>query len=337
MKTVQRIFKYDFLRTVAIVIVVANHILTKFDSTPFENSISDYLNTFLKFAVPLFLFISGALYRIDGNWKYLFRKLWKIVSIYLIYFIPSTIYLWWKESAFETSFKFDFSGLLLGREFGHYFIFVFVSIVIVGFILLRFKTFQKNTLYLFLSTLILSLIWLSVDELIYHTYGWYDKNIFHFRLNDLVFYRNPFTWTAFFTFGIWYQKKEVQEGIESKKNLLFGLLLGIFFIYNFMYFNHLGDYTPYGSIIWLLYAMLLIPFFIRLSKFVKERSFIVSISLVSFHIFLTHYFIIYFLQEINDRTVSGLPYYLAPLLFLIVLFTSTVLSLGIFKTGQYKS
>ena len=161
------------------------------------------------------------------------------------------------------------------------------------------------------------------------------QKYFPFSIKWLSFLQKSFYLDCFFY--IWYQKKEVQEGIESKKNLLFGLLLGIFFIYNFMYFNHLGDYTPYGSIIWLLYAMLLIPFFIRLSKFVKERSFIVSISLVSFHIFLTHYFIIYFLQEINDRTVSGLPYYLAPLLFLIVLFTSTVLSLGIFKTGQYIS
>ena len=88
-----RIFQYDLMRAVAIIAVVMTHSMTKFYHTPLEISISQWLNTFMRASIPVFLFLAGLFFHYKADFNYLKQKFIRVLVPYTIFFIPSTIYI----------------------------------------------------------------------------------------------------------------------------------------------------------------------------------------------------------------------------------------------------
>ena len=312
----KRIFQYDLLRAIAIIAVVANHTLTKFYNTESDFIIKEYFNTFLRFAVPVFLFLSGALYKKNKKIKYLIHKLKRVLVPYLVYFIPSTLYLFWTYKWPFNDYKLIFSGLILGRDFGYYFIFVIVLIFLLAHFILQFGQSSKYFRVLFILSLIANNIWMSIDEPISQVLNLRSYNFFNFQLNDTLFYRNPLTWFTFFAFGLLYQEIAHKKFTASAKKIIIFFAASAFLTYNLMYYFNIGDYAPYGSIIWAVYSFSTIPLLLSIRvKNSKIKKIIKYISSISYPIFFLHYFILYAFMEIEKISQSTFSYWMAPVCF----------------------
>ncbi len=332
-----RIFQYDFIRAFAIITVVASHVLTNFENTHAEFKIKEYLNTIIRFSVPIFLFLSGVLFRTTADFEYLKKKFLRVLIPYSIVSIPALAFLVWKNNWNFSNLPEIILSYIFGYGFGYYFVFLILFMYILGYLVVKGKLIEKINLILFTS-FALQFVWLAFDEFIYAKFGFRDIIIHQFNLNDLVFYLNPLTWSFFFILGFWYQKKENKDFIAKQKAYITTILILVFALYNLRIFFKFGDYTPYGSIIWSVFSTAIILFLTNMNvEKWKSSKAINYLSINSFGIFLIHYFFIYFLVEIEKSTGINFPYVATLIFFPAIILASIAVISAVKKIGGKKS
>ena len=108
-----------------------------------------------------------------------------------------------------------------------------------------------------------------------------------------------------------------------------------FLIYNIMYWHNIGDYTPYGSIIWTVYSIATILFLLTVEvKNKKVKKAAKYLSSISYQIFFIHYFIIYAFLEYEKKINKSFSYWMAPVCFICSLGGSILIIEGWKKTSK---
>ena len=298
----KRIYEYDFLRAFAITTVILSHVFTKFDKTPLEYVIKEYINTLIRFSVPMFLFLAGALSKTEkiGSKRYWLKKIIRVAIPYFVFAIPGLLYPIWKYAWTASNWREITASLILGYKFGHFYIFIIITTYFLAYLSYKLKLFRHINLFLFIS-FILQLLWLALDETIFLKFGLHDEGYLQFNVQELIFYRNPFTWFYFYVLGLWYQENKHQKIISKNKVLIAITTLFLTISYILMRLFNYGDYTPYGSIIWSIYSVGWIFTILSINlKNLKLKQIITYISHRSYTIYLIHYAFIYLLTELSE-------------------------------------
>lgn len=330
----KRIQEYDFLRAFAIITVVISHVFTKFDQTPLEFEIKEYINTIIRFSVPMFLFLAGVLSRIDQaeRKKYWFKKSMRVLIPYFVFAIPGLLYPIIKYNWTLDNYREVVASLLLGYKFGHFYIFVIILMYILGFVVHKLK-FTNKINVLLLVTFLMQTLWLIFDEAIYKHFNTHANSFLQFNLQELIFFRNPFTWFFFFVLGLWYQQPKYQNFFKKYK-YIFGIssVLLLIIIILMRYFN-IGDYTPYGSVIWSIFSTVLI--FTVLNVKVqndKIKKVITYLSDRSYSIYLIHYIFLYIFIEAYEKNYLQIRY-VSNFFIFIFIFSISLLIIELIKRG----
>lgn len=323
----KRIYAYDFLRTFAIVTVIISHIFTNFDKTPLEYEIMEYVNTLIRFSVPMFLFLAGALSNTEkvGSKRYWLKKIIRVAIPYLVFAIPGLLYPIWKYGWTTSNWRELIASLTLGYKFGHFYIFVIIMTYFLAYLSYKIKLFRHINLFLIL-TFIFQIIWLALDETVFLKLRLHDQGFLQFNVQELIFYRNPITWFCFYVLGLWYQETEHQTLIGKYKNPIAITTLILTLLYIVMRLFNFGDYTPYGSIIWSIYSVGWIFTILNIDiKSSKIKKIVTYISHRSYTIYLIHYAFIYLILEFSERKSLVLHYWTNLIIFPTILFLTLVI------------
>lgn len=317
----KRIYSYDLLRTFAIITVIISHIFTNFEQTPLEYEIKEYINTLIRFSVPMFLFLAGALSRIEkiGSKRYWLNKIIRVAIPYFIFAIPGLLYPIWKYDWTISNWREILFSLILGFKFGHFYIFVIIMTYFLAYLSYKIKLFRHINLFLIL-TFIFQIIWLALDETVFLKLRLHDQGFLQFNVQELIFYRNPITWFCFYVLGLWYQETEHQTLIGKYKNPIAITTLILTLLYIVMRLFNFGDYTPYGSIIWSIYSVGWIFTILNIDiKSPKFKKFVTYISHRSYTIYLIHYAFIYLFIELSEIYHIKFPYWSNLIIFPFIL------------------
>ncbi|MDF2520542.1 MAG: icaC [Clostridia bacterium] len=293
MKT--RLKEFDYLRVTAVLAVIGIHVTSRFVTI---NSVAYLLNQAARFAVPLFIVLSGFLLyyssmkgRNKTRTSFLSRRLSKIfipyliwTLIYMLYSIRNTI-----GNALSVSF---FSAFLKHLVFGSaapqlYFIIIILQMYLLYGLLERLMNSKYEKPLLIVSFLITAYISLGA-----YLFRWYI-----FIMPKLSFgYHIIFpTWLFYFVFGMYFAKhaarfKPVLAASRLKLGLLWVVGLGALYIDSRMS-------NTYGSSIKptvMLYCIASFLFFYSALSpdSIKESTFIRWISEQSFFIYFSHVLLI---------------------------------------------
>lgn len=186
-----RLYEMDALRGIAIIAVILIHItaITLLESKGITESFLIAVNQISRFAVPVFLFLSGLGLALsdrsqEGYFQFLRRRISKIVPLYLIWTIVHLIF---KSISEPVSFMVILKGFLFGETFYHLY---YVPLIILFYILYPlFKRVATNNIAMVLVFILTVLSQLS-DE-------WFGLEIANNPLNLL-------NWCIYFVLGSWF-------------------------------------------------------------------------------------------------------------------------------------
>lgn len=278
--------KLDFLRAIAIILVIAIHTVTRFSSSSNEIVFGNWLSQLFRPCVAIFFFISGFLFT-TNNFK---EKLKRILFPYFFFSVFAIIYTY--RTNIFLNLKSIFLNLISGNSFGiYYFVIAIIIMYLISFLLKDFA--RKNIVILFILSLFINL-----------TYTIFAKNF-----DSFITYRAPFIWAAYFFFGVLYKEKSLEQ--ISKKytiSLVWGvvvLICSYLYLIKSIEFNF---YSPIGTI----YAFSTILF---LMTFDFKHCYITSLSKISYTIYLSHIFFVYTLYNILPHSyISTIPIFIGSFL-----------------------
>jgi peptidoglycan/LPS O-acetylase OafA/YrhL len=291
----QHVPYFDFIRGIAILMVVAIH---TYANGNFENTdgIAKILfRQLLNCAVPIFLALSGFfLGRKTFDNKYGIISFWKkqIPKVY----IPCIIW------SLPWSILVISSGVSIEMQLIKIFlcavsIYYFIALIIQYYLLLPFL--QKHPK----RNLVISII-ISTISILIITYLNYIKGL----SIPLIIYAGPFVvWFVFYMLGVYYSQKNKNYSLKlSIAIILIGFFLECLETYylNTYFTNGIGIKLSafiysYGTILLILHPRIQASY--RQNTF---NSIIVYIGKISFGIYLTHCYVIFFIGLIKLTTTS---------------------------------
>lgn len=303
-----RIEYYDFLRGIAIIMVVGIHTFIPYSlDTPIGWG-SMILRNLLNCAVPVFLTLSGLLMGRKSLGSSLDRTSFWRKQIPKVY-IPTLI---WSIPYF-VQYVYAGGGIIRGLIMlftCSFSIYYFIALIIQYYLLLPFL--QKNRNKLLLPSIIISFLTILVVT--------YLTKFLGIQL-PLIILAGPFpVWIMFFMLGVYYAVCDVRFSVRQALVLLIiGLVLSITETY-FLNINYGGGFGIKPSSF--IYSLGVIMFLLTpmIKEGYKNNKFNSAISYVgglSFGIYLIHYFVI----DIVDRL---LPFNSWSVSWIIVLIISSL-------------
>lgn len=319
----KKIVELEMIKGIAILAVIGIHItaggISSEDSLRTVPSLVLILNQLSRFAVPAFVFSSGAgLTFSDKNENYfsfLWRRTKKLIPLYALWTI--VCYLIFN---FQTMNMVDFIiSFLTGGAFYHLY---YVPLILTFYILYPiFKVVSKHSLLVSLM-LFVTIITQLLDEI-------FGVEI----LNHAVIFLN---WAFYFVIGIWFANNldKVFPWVKKKKKFIilgsllisFLLIVEVYF-YNLYNFN-LGDSTTSMRPSIIIYSFSVIFSLMSINwRELKIVKVIEYFSRKSYGIYLSHALILFIFERIIIRFGLPLssPLYLI-ISFLIVLSASIIVS-----------
>jgi surface polysaccharide O-acyltransferase-like enzyme len=318
----ERIIYFDVLRTVAILCVILCHAarIYPFVNTSLKLAIPSFLNIIGLVGVPIFFMISGALllnkeYTISGFLKKRFSRIlfpfifWLVISIILGVMF------------------FDFNSgqiykLIFGEKVYTWYVWVIMGIYLFVPVINSFvKEYSIKGLEYFL------IIWLVT--IILQTLGMYPFHRF-----ELSYFSGCL---GYFVLGFYLSNKEFK--ISSKMLRVIGLLLFIFGALVLMYLDFNGiklEGSSYLNIFVVLESSGLYILFKELfknqtvsrdnSKNGIFKKIILSISICSYSMYFVHVIVLNYIKTFSIHSMK-----LFPLIYIVIVVSSWLISLGISK------
>ncbi len=293
MKT--RLKEFDYLRAIAVLAVITIHVTSKYVTV---NSIAYLLNQGVRFAVPLFIVLSGFLLYYSnmnkpktGKSNFLLKRLKKIfipyvvwTLIYMLYSIRNSL-----SAAFTLSFL---SSLVKNLAYGKaapqlYFIIIILQMYLIYGLLAKLINSKYEKTLMLVSFFITAYIHLGA-----YLFRWYiyiiPKTSFGY---SLLF---P-TWLFYFVFGMYFAKyREKFETFLMSSKLKLGLVWIICFAALYIDSRLSNTYGSSMKPTVMLYCFASFLFFYSVFSIssLKESAFIRWVSEQSFFIYFIHVLLI---------------------------------------------
>ena len=312
-KTLNRIVYFDVLRTVSIVAVIMIHVtaiaLQNYEIETLEWSVSNLYNSLSRFAVPVFIMISGALLlEKDIPIKILYKKyILRFIIAYLTYYIIYNIIDGLEHGRRLASIV----KKLISFSYIPYHLWFIVMIVGLYMIVPILKMIVKNnkiTKYFCILSAIFSFLLPQVLSLIEVFGGDYSSVINNF-FKDLCLYL-PIGFAGYFVIGYYLTHTKISKKIEISIYILgaVGLVLQ-FFYQQFNDKQVLNDMEPLYDYLNINLRMSVLLYSVAIFVFAKNHikpknnsitTVFTSISKSSFGIYLVHLAFINVLEKHFD-------------------------------------
>lgn len=276
----------DMLRGIAILAVILIHIsgvvITSSQIDIETETFFIIINQLSRFAVPVFLFLSGLGLTLsqkmsEGYFVFLKKQILKILPLYLLW---SVVYLIAGNLGQQISPLEAIKSITSGGSYYHLY---YVPLIIIFYILYPFlRGISKNNAAIILILLItVSSQW--ADEL--------------FSTGLLKEQRNPLNWCIYFVVGIWFAQhlEEIKEKVKARQKLIamlyFVATAGIVceaFIYMKIGIS-LGDATTSMRPSVIIYSIIFVLFIMTLQFQNKNVTYVLNqLSKVSYGVYLSH-------------------------------------------------
>ncbi|MEG2892755.1 MAG: acyltransferase [Clostridium sp.] len=260
----KRIEEVDILRGVAFLAVVLQHSLASFIYEPtvntYEGIISAFILNSLRFAVPIFVFMTGfSLYYTDkgqGYFEFLLKRFKQIIVPYMLWTLVYDILMFFIMGRFDLSLK-DivyqyFNYVLTGTGFYHLW---YMAMIIQFYIVFPvFKIFINKKRSFTLNTIVLIIFFIAHIGLLYW-YNYYAGAQFALAtglLKEILQYSDRIfiVWMFYFVFGayfsIYYERLKVIF-IKLKYVWFIGFIVSMAYIMKLMIssssYNDVGGYV----------------------------------------------------------------------------------------------
>ncbi|MBR4996147.1 MAG: acyltransferase [Alistipes sp.] len=313
-----RVEYFDFLRGIAIIMVVGIHTFIAYPIDTLAGMSSVTVRQLLNCAVPIFLALSGVfcgkkiLDTRDSRISFWKRQIPKVYIPAIVWSLPYfAIKLWQLDGAVGLSVLKQVVLLLVCG----YSIYYFIALIIQYYLLLPYLQKRKK-MWLFVSVV------MSMISILVITYG---LKLFNVKL-PLILYAGPFpVWFVFFMLGVYYSSSSINyKTIHAIVLIILGFVLECIETY-WLNVNYGGGYgIKLSAFIYSIGVVMLIltPKLRYAYKSNKLTSIVAYIGSMSFGIYLIHYFVvgvIKFILPIRNWALSWL---------LVVLCTSAAIAVA---------
>jgi surface polysaccharide O-acyltransferase-like enzyme len=319
MKT--RLKEFDYLRVTAVLAVITIHITSIYVTV---NSVAYLMNQIARFAVPIFIILSGFLLYYsdinrqgDANHNLLFKRLNKVfipyaiwTLIYMLYSVRHNL-----EAVLSTSFFIALArNLMLGKAAPQlYFIIIILQMYLLYGLLKRLMDSKYEKHLITAAFVVTAFINLGA-----YLFRW---NIFIMPKISIGYYILFPTWLFYFVFGMHFAKHE-----SRYKEFLLSARIKMSFIYLASFAALYADSrlsNTYGSsmkptIMLYCFASFLFFYSVFSSSQVKEIPLIRWISEQSFFIFFSHVVLIELIRSFFH--ITGIPIRFHSILGVLLLF-----------------
>lgn len=303
----ERDYKVDFLRAIAIIFVLIIHSTNRYGVTHTELLIANWFALFTRPTIAIFLFIAGYLIKIDAfGTRQLSRRLVRVLVPYAIFSLLALLYdtIGFYQVSLEAwmlelgDFALDF--MVANTMSIYYFVFVIISMYLMAFLILRVGFLRAR-----LRSITIILVVLNVLHALF-----FEPIVQYFQLSDsqllfIYFYRSPLIWSAFFFLGILFRQYDGQKIVDQYRTHIWALFSGVFILYNILYFtlfqhSFIGRTADlgYNSIIGTVYSLITVFFLLTFNFQHKAIDFL---SRISYFLYLSHIFFVYILQTLIFR------------------------------------
>jgi len=281
---------FDFLRGIAILLVIGIHTYSHVNFNSMVNVFKIIIRNIMNCAVPIFLAISGYFLgkkQIDSNKSYYFSITKQIIRIYfpmILWSIPLLVlYLYNKNSILKS---------IIMLIIGYYSIYYYISLQIQLYLIFPLLSKFKSKLLLWSS------LFITVFALLTIMYLTKIKN----HQITLYIYAAPFfTWLIFFSLGIYFARNKRNYSIS--KYLFLSIVTLAFSVFEnyYWYTKNIPSFGIKLSSMFFSISVLFFLFSVQMEKIFSLNRLtraIVFYGRNSFFIYLTHCYIIKFLNKL---------------------------------------
>jgi peptidoglycan/LPS O-acetylase OafA/YrhL len=321
----KRDHKLDFLRAVAIILILIIHSSIRYANTEIELFVGRWFGTFSLPGVGIFLFVSGALFKSTDDINYLKRRIKRVTFPYLFFSIFAIIYT--LQNYTDGKLVKVVFNIVMGNTFGiYYFIFLIIVVYLTAFILVKWNILEKYIQFILLFSLMLSIlhaqyfneIWVIIKSAFNISENW--KRFYILRALPL--------YLPYFFFGVYYRLYNISNVVRENKSFIRGIWISVFIFYNLLYFLNVEEIYGYNSIIGTIYTLSTILLLLTLN--IRRNHTIEYISKISYTMYLSHIFFVYTLIRIQNSYSIELPFW-----FTIVSFTLSFIGpIFIYQLGK---
>lgn len=293
MKT--RLKEFDYLRTISVLAVITIHVTSKYVGI---NSAAYFLNQVVRFAVPLFIVLSGFLLYYSGmnsqkasNSNFLMKRLNKILIPYIIWTLIYMLYSIRHNlgNAFTATFMYRLmTNLIYGKAAPQlYFIIIILQMYLLYGLLERLMNSKYEKLFMVAALFVTAYINLGA-----YLFRWYIYIIPKVSVGYYILFP---TWLFYFVFGMYFAKhgdrlKPMLITSKLKLGLLWVASLAVLYIDSRLSNTYGSSMKPTVMI----YCFTSFMFFYSVfsAESLKESAFIRWISEQSFFIYFCHVLLI---------------------------------------------
>lgn len=306
--------RQDFLRAVAIIAVVAIHSAFGFDSTPGERGVAEWLSTFLRPCIAVFLFVTGYFFPLDPTPGQMGRRFRRILVPYFVFTSLALLYqtrgTGLMAALAERPLRI-LQDVLTGNTWGVYwFIPIIVFTLLGGWVLAR--PARRSLIWIAAFFLVTNLIIVGyVDQVIART-SLADEPMAWFYLLRVL----P-TWPVYFFFGRVARVHGLVDYFRAHRPVVLLIWLFVFLAYNGLYWAGVSGATgSYRSIIDTLYSLATIA---ALNAVAVKSSVFGFIGRTSYATYLAHYFFVSFTQFVISSVWIDPPFWMSTVVFGVAL------------------
>jgi surface polysaccharide O-acyltransferase-like enzyme len=296
---VERDYKLDFLRALAILGVLVIHSAARYAHSEIEGIIGGWFDLVARPCIAIFLFVSGVLFRKSQDISYLKHRVKRVLYPYLFFSMLALVY----KASFDLGDNIDvvLLKILTGGTFNMYFFaFVIICIYIIVFILDKLGILSRYMIILFLVSLMINLLHASYFRQLYDFFDIKDK------WKDYYYLRSLLIWFPYYFFGIYYRSFKLEKIILENKILIRVIWVSVLAFYSFLHLANISNIDGYNSVIATIYSLTTILFLLTFN--VRNRA-MYFISKISYSLYLSHIFFVYTLRDVARISAMELPFW----------------------------
>ena len=310
MSTQSRNGRQDFLRAAAIFSVVLIHSVFGFESTPAERTAAEWLSTFARPCIAVFLFVSGFFFPSLPTTGQMLARFQRILVPYLVFSLLALLYqtrVVGLPAAFMERPWVILENLLTGNTWGVYwFIPVIVLTYLGGWVLARPASHSLLWVTAFFLAVNLFLV-AYFEPIVDQTALSHEPMVWFFC------YRVLPTWPVYFFLGQAARVYDLTRHFLTHRRYVLGMWVAVFLAYNVLFWLGVPGATGgYRSIIDTLYAIASIA---ALTVIARESPWLGFVGRTSYTTYLMHYFIVSLTQWIATTVLSDPPFWLSFVVF----------------------
>jgi peptidoglycan/LPS O-acetylase OafA/YrhL len=313
----ERDYKLDFLRALAIIGVLVIHSIGRYADTEIESMMGGWFGLVARACIAIFLFVSGVLFKLNEDTSYLKHRIKRVLYPYLFFSVFALIYTYQADLPnLVGDIKIVLLKILTGGTFNiYFFVFVIICSYVAIFILDKSRILGKSITSLLLISLVINLLHASYFRQLFDFFDIKDK------FKDYYYLRTLLIWLPYYFFGIYYRSFKLEKTILENKVLIRIAWIFVVVFYSFLYVIKIGNIGGYDSVIGTIYSLATILF---LLTFDVRNQIIYFISKISYSIYLSHIFFVYALRDIAPLLWQETPFWLG-LVSLVLSFIGSLL------------